>query len=219
MRGFFFALRPKQVQNELMSKDWFYKVFIKGLVLVLPISLTISVVSWIVIKAETFFGKSVQKLLGDSLYVPGVGILISLAVIFAAGLLVSNFITRRFVAYFLDKFEKFPVIRTIYSPLKDLFMLFGGGSNENMKKVVMVHFQDKGMRIVGLVTRDDFSDVGKGIFTDQVAVYFPMSFMLGGFTAIVDKSQIEEIDIPVDQALRLGVTGWIKSQKEEGFKR
>ncbi len=198
-----------------MNANWFYKVFIKGLILVLPISLTISVVSWIVIKAETFFGKTVQGLLGESHYVPGVGILISLAFIFTAGLLVSNFITNKFVSFFLDRFEKFPVIRAIYNPLRDLFGLFGGGSNDSMKKVVLVNFKDKGVKIIGLVTRDEFSDIKPGIFVDQVAVYFPMSYMLGGFTAIVDKNQVEEVDIPVDQALRLAVTGWIKAKKDE----
>jgi len=97
------------------------------------------------------------------------------------------------------------------NPLKDLFALFGNsGANQNMKRVVLVNMVGRGKQI-GLVTRDDFQDLKCPELNDHVAVYFPMSYMFGGFTALIPKQDVSEIDIPVDRALKLAITGWITS--------
>jgi uncharacterized membrane protein len=190
-----------------------YGIFLKGLMIVLPVSLTLSLISWVIATAEGLFGQVLKKLMGP-FYIPGTGLLLTILSIFLAGLLVSNYITEKFVNYFLRKFENFPVIKAVYKPLKDLFALFGSsGANQNMKKVVLVSFGDDKMKMIGLVTRDEFSELGKAEaqLSGRVTVYFPMSYMFGGFTALVNKDQVEEIDLPVDKALRLAITGWINS--------
>jgi uncharacterized membrane protein len=192
-----------------MVKKTVSGIFIKGLVIVLPVTLTISLLSWAVARAEGMLGKLIQTLLGQY-YVPGLGILASLLIIFGAGLLVSNYITEKFVKYFLNKFEKVPFIKAVYNPLKDLFALFGGSANRNMKRVVMVNPGNGDLKFMGLVTRDEFNDLPKGaIPEDHITVYVPMSYMFGGFTTIVPKSSVTELDIPVEKAMKLAITGWI----------
>lgn len=192
-----------------MVKKTVSGIFIKGLVIVLPVTLTISLLSWAVGRAEGMLGKLIQTLLGQY-YVPGLGILASLLVIFGAGLLVSNYITEKFVKYFLNKFEKVPLIKAVYNPLKDLFALFGGSANRNMKRVVMINPGNGDLKFIGLVTRDEFRDLPEGaIPKDHITVYVPMSYMFGGFTTIVPKSSVTELDIPVDKAMKLAITGWI----------
>ncbi len=83
-----------------------------------------------------------------------------------------------------------------------------------MKKVVMVNFEKLGFQSLGLVTREEFDDLPKDTFdTDSIAVYIPMSYMLGGFTAIVPRASVKEVDIPVEKAIKLAITGWIKADK------
>lgn len=69
------------------------------------------------------------------------------------------------------------------------------------------------MKLLGLVTRMEFSDLPKGIGDDQsVAVYLPMSYQLGGFTVIVKKSQVELIDMTTEDALRFAITAGMNTK-------
>jgi uncharacterized membrane protein len=190
------------------------RLFWKGLIVVMPVTLTLYVLVFVMTKAEGLFGDLIKSLLGPDIYVPGLGIVLTFFAILGVGVLVSNFITGRVIHFFIEKFEKVPLIKAIYNPLKDLMSLFAGGGQEQMKKVVLVNFEKLGFRSIGLVTREEFDDIpGRPIDSDHITVYIPMSYMLGGFTAIVPRSSVTEVDIPVEQAIKLAITGWIKADK------
>ena len=190
------------------------RLFWKGLVVVTPITLTIYLLLVILNKAEGLFGNLIKNLIGEEFYIPGLGILLTIAMMVMVGILVSNFITGSVIKFFINQFEKFPIIKAIYNPLRDLMSLFGGGGPDSMKKVVLVNFEKLGFQSLGLVTREEFDDLPSNTFGEkEIAVYIPMSYMLGGFTAIVPRSSVKEVDIPVEKALKLAITGWIKADK------
>jgi len=191
------------------------RLFLKGLIVVMPVTLTVYLMVIIATKSESIFAQLIKDYLGQENYIPGFGIVTTIIAIIGVGVLVSNFITGRIVKWAISRFEKVPLIKAIYNPLKDLISLFAGGSQGQMKKVVMVNFEKMGFRSIGLVTREEFADFPKNTFEDDnIAVYIPMSYMLGGFTAIVPRSSVTEVDIPVDQAFKLAITGWIKADKD-----
>jgi uncharacterized membrane protein len=64
---------------------------------------------------------------------------------------------------------------------------------------------------MGLVTREDIDELNDH---SKVTVYVPFSYMLGGMTLIVSKDKVTKVDMPVDQALKLSVTAWIKASEE-----
>lgn len=180
----------------------------------MPVTLTIYLLIAISVKAESLFGDLIKEWLGPQLYIPGFGIALTVLAIIGVGILVSNYITGRIINWVISKFEKVPFIKAIYNPLSDLMSLFAGGGDDQMKKVVMVNFEKLGFRSLALVTREEFSDLPEGtIEKDHIAVYVPMSYMLGGFTAIVPKKDVSEVDIPVEKAFKLAITGWVKADK------
>lgn len=194
----------------------FNRLFWKGLFVVMPITITIYVLLVILDKAESIFGSLIQSIVGPSLYVPGLGILLTIALMVLVGLLVSNFITGRIIGFFINQFERFPIIKIIYNPLRDLMSLFSGGGPDSMKKVVMVDFEKLGLKSLGLVTREEFNDLPAGtVEEDHIAVYIPMAYMIGGFTVMVPRSSVKQVDIPVEKAIKLALTGWIKAEKYE----
>jgi uncharacterized membrane protein len=74
--------------------------------------------------------------------------------------------------------------------------------------VVLARFGEA--RVIGFVTQDDAAELGiVEAKDDLVAVYFPMSYQIGGYTALVPRSRIEPLDIPVEAAMRLVLTGGI----------
>jgi uncharacterized membrane protein len=186
------------------------QIFFKGLIVVLPITLTFYLLFWASAKAESLFGSFLQNVLGKDLYIPGLGIILTIICIFLVGILVSNYMTARFVEWITGKLQKFPLIKAIYNPLKDLMALLPGKSSESQKsqKVVLVDINQSGMKVLGLVTRDDLTEIHN---QTHVTVYVPFSYMLGGMTYLVPKDQLQTIDLPVDQAIKLSITSWIKA--------
>jgi uncharacterized membrane protein len=71
---------------------------------------------------------------------------------------------------------------------------------------------------LGLVTRENFSDLPiKSLMDGKVAVYLPFSYGVGGYTILVQKSQIIEVDLPIEKAMSLAITGWVKVDSKSEF--
>lgn len=189
------------------------QIFFKGLIVVLPITLTFYLLIWASYNIESLFASGLRLVVGQELYIPGLGILLTIIFIFLVGLLVNNYITGRFFAWLTQSLEKIPLIKVIYNPLKDLMALIPGRSNEKSKpqRVVLVQMENLGVEVLGLVTREDLDELKDD---SKVSVYVPFSYMLGGMTVIVSKDKVKKVDIPVDQALKLSVTAWIKASEE-----
>lgn len=186
------------------------QIFFKGLIAVLPITLTFYLLFWASVKIESLFGSGIEWLVGQWLYIPGLGILVTLIFIFLVGLLVDNYITGRFFSWLTSILERVPLIKVIYNPLKDLMALLPGRSSDKDKpqRVVLVPYN--GVEVMGLVTRENLDELPG---TNLIPVYVPFSYMLGGLTLLIEKDKVKKVDIPVDQALKLSVTAWIKASE------
>lgn len=187
----------------------FNQIFFKGLIVVLPIALTFYLLVWLSVAVESVFASSLKFLIGKELYIPGLGILLTLVVVLSVGLLVSNYITAKFFTWFTTVMERVPLIKAIYNPLKDLMALIPGRGQDNAKaqRVVMVPMETFGGYAFGFVTREDLHELPGH---DLVSVYIPYSYMLGGMTLLIPRDKLIKVDMPVDQALKLSVTAWIK---------
>ena len=191
------------------------QIFFKGLIVVLPITLTFYLLFWASINIESLFGSGLRMLMGHELYIPGLGILLTIVFIFLVGLLVNNYVTGRIFTWLTQSLEKIPLIKVIYNPLKDLMALIPGRGNEKTRpqRVVLVQMDHFGGETLGLVTREELDELGAA-GQGKVSVYIPFSYMLGGMTVIVPKEKTKIVNIPVDQALKLSVTAWIKASEE-----
>ncbi len=78
---------------------------------------------------------------------------------------------------------------------------------------MLVPLEGMGVEVMGLVTREDLSELPDA--GHLIAVYIPLSYMLGGITVLIPREKVKKIDIPVDQALKLSVTAWIKAKDKE----
>lgn len=189
------------------------QIFFKGLIVVLPITLTFYFIFWASVKLESLFASTLQYLLGQELYIPGLGIMLTLVVIFIVGLLVSNYVTGRLFIWLTSLLEKVPLIKAIYNPLRDLMALIPGKHSEKDKaqRVVLVPLEPLGVKALGLVTRENLDELPS---SDLITVYIPYSYMLGGMTVLVDRNKVEKVDLTVEQALKLSVTAWIRASEK-----
>lgn len=190
-----------------------YRIFLKGLLTLLPITLTLYLLVWITSVTEDFFGSWLQGQFPQIFGFPGSGVLIGMTLVFVVGLAVNSYMTQRFVEWFDERLENLPVIRTIYGPLRDVTNLFASQSHSN-QRVVLVQLDDRGVEVLGLITRDKFGDLPAGtVKPESVAVFVPFSYGMGGFTIVVPKTRVRETTLPADRAMQLAITGWIKSSK------
>ena len=109
--------------------------------------------------------------------------------------------------------QKIPGIKSLYGSIRDLVRFFDASKQNQFDKTVMVTVGDHEMRLTGLVTLEDFTDLPEGIADERtVAVYLPMSDRLGGFTVMVPRDKIESFDMKVDQAIPFVLTAGVSAE-------
>lgn len=197
------------------------QIFLKGLFTFLPIAVTIYILYAGIVIMESMLGTTIQRFF-PSLYIPGSGFLLTVIFIFVLGFLLNNLLTASLFSNLERQLLKVPFIKAIYSPLRDLMNLFSNSGAKEMKGVVLVEIGDGSIKALGLVTRDNFTDIAGAStqFEDRVAVFIPFSYGLGGYTLLVHRTKITEIDMPAEKAMSLAITGWVKvAPKQEGEKR
>ncbi|MES3037644.1 MAG: DUF502 domain-containing protein [Bdellovibrionota bacterium] len=193
----------------------FKRIFLRGLFTLLPIAVTIYVLYTGILIFETLLGSILKIFIPQSAYVPGLGFLLSILVIFLFGLILNSFIVASFLGSIEKRVLSVPLIRTVYSPLRDLMNLFSKSGPHTTMSTVLVDLAP-GMQALGLVTRDWFDDLGPiKEFQDKVTVYIPMSYGLGGFTLLLDKNKLNRINLPAEKALSLAITGWVKASADD----
>ena len=111
--------------------------------------------------------------------------------------------------------QRIPGIKSLYGSIRDMVGFFDASKPREFDKTVMVALADEKVRLMGLVTREDFTDLPEGIGDEQtVAVYLPMSYQLGGFTVMVPKSKIRPVEMKVDEAMQFVLTAAVSPKSE-----
>lgn len=203
---------PFKIKNNGgMTMTTFNKFFFRGLITIIPLAVTLYLLFWIISLMESLIGEVLRLFLPESLYIPGLGVIASIVLIFLFGLLLNNLVLSELMDRFEKKLKSIPFFKAIYSPVRDLMNLFSKNGASGMKRVVLLEVS-AGVKIIGIVTREDFSDMPEPLRQSElVAVYCPWSYGMGGFTLLVPRSQLEAVDLPVEKAMSLAITGWVKS--------
>lgn len=181
-------------------------VLMRGLVVVVPFAATIWLLWWIGSGTETLLRNLIVLVVPERFYQPGMGIVAALILLLAAGVLVNAFLVRRLLEAWESIMERIPVVKSVYGAFRD-FMQFlpTSGQRSELQRVVLARFG--GAALIGFVTRDDGAELGvSAAGADMVVVYFPMSYMIGGYTVVLPRSALEPLDLPVETAMRLVLT-------------
>lgn len=191
-------------------------IFFKGLGALLPIVVTLYLLYWMGTSAESVLGGVLQRLLPRSWYIPGMGLVAGLVLVFIVGVLLNAYLIRRLFALGEDLLEHIPLVKTIYGAAQDLMHFFQKPDGEPEQQVVLVriplgHTQ---ARLVGFVTRRDFSTLPENLGGEHtIAVYLPMSYQVGGYTLMLPRDAVEPLDMTVDEAMRYALTAGMSTAR------
>ena len=191
-------------------------VLLRGLVVVLPIGFTFWLLWWLGSTTEDLLRRVILLVVPEEHYVPGMGLAAAVVLLLVAGTLFNALLVQSALAAWERLMDRIPVVKTIYGASRDFMRLLPAGrKRRNLRRVVLARLGDA--RIIGFVTRDDASELGiVGRKEDLVAVYFPMSYQIGGYTALVPRSAVIPLDLPVESAMRMVLTGGLSGGSPSG---
>jgi len=193
--------------------------FLTGLAVVLPIVVTAWVLWWLGVTLERWLGNVYRFLLSEQIYFPGLGILLGIGLIFLVGLLAKAWLFRTLFDWSGDLLNRIPLVKTIFGATQDFMRFVSGDEGEDFDRVVAVQFDSPSMKLIGFVTREDFSQVPGLVGDDEVAVFFPMSYQIGGYTLFLPKSRLEPVDMTAEDAMRMILTAGLSGAGRGGRRR
>jgi uncharacterized membrane protein len=193
-----------------MKQLW--NLVLKGLAAILPIGVTIYVVVWLATSVEAMLRDVITLVLPARHYWPGLGLLIAILLLLGAGLIVNAYVVRWFLSQWDQFLERIPFVKTVYGALRDLMkFLPGEGKRRDLQRVVLATFGDA--HVIGFVTRESVPELALGSGGEAiVAVYFPMSYQIGGYTLYMPRERLRPLDISVEEGMRLVLTGGISGE-------
>jgi uncharacterized membrane protein len=181
------------------------RIITRGLVAVLPVGLTLYLLWWLATSTERLLRGAIILFVPASSYVPGMGIVAGLGIVLIVGLLVNAWVVRRVLLWQAGLFERIPVVKTVYTAIRDFVQLLpGDGRRSKLRRVVAAEFA--GGKLIGFVTRDDGAEFGS-VMDGLVPVYFPMSYQIGGYTLYLPRSALTPLEMSAETAMRLVLTG------------
>ncbi|MDF0652576.1 MAG: DUF502 domain-containing protein [Nitrospira sp.] len=190
-----------------MLKTALRRYFLTGLLLVTPIWGTILVLKTLFVAVDGILGDVVAELVPDH-YIPGLGILTLVLLIFLVGLFAANFIGRQIVGHWEDWLNRLPLVRGIYSTLKSMMDILSFSERGSYRRVVLIQFPKNGHYCFAFVTgmtKGQTTALGQEAL---VHVYVPTSpNPTSGYFLLVPEGEVTSVDISIEEAMKLIVSG------------
>ena len=171
--------------------------FLQGLLYIVPISVTLYVVYW-----------SFNKIDGILPFdFPGLGLIVVISIITLIGAVGSKLITSQINSLFVKILKKAPLLKTIFSSVKDLMNTFVGGKKGFDQAVLVKIYENSTIERIGFITNEDLKNLN--INSERVLVYLPHSYAFSGQLFIVDKKNITTINSASSDIMKLIVSGGV----------
>ena len=182
-----------------------------GLLVALPIAITILVFKFFFELLDPLLQPVLHFLPGP--HIPGLGIVALLAIIYAIGLVATQVVGRRLIDSGHRLIERIPVVRGIYGTTRSGVEMLTGVNGGPYRGVVLVDFPQPGSKAIGLVT----SNMGRFNGQEMVSVYVPTTPVpSSGFLLLVPLTEAIPLDISVDDALKMIISGGIMAAEVFG---
>lgn len=180
--------------------------FISGLLVWLPIWVTLLVIKFLVdllSKSLLLLPPELQPDVLLGFHVPGIGVIITLAVIFLTGVFAANFIGRSLLALGDAIMARIPLVRTVYTGVKQVTQTLFTPGGQSFRKVLLVEYPCAGVWSIAFQTGEVSKELEGPLNQRMVSYFIPTTpNPTSGFLMMAPKSKVIELDMSVDQALK-----------------
>lgn len=191
------------------------KNFLNGILTIVPITLVIYVIFKTFLFLDSLLGTTLKHYFKED-YIPGIGLLVTLILITILGWMSTRFVTGKIIKLIDFLLEKIPIVKTIYSVIKDTVHSFLG-EKKSFSKVALVVIPGTEMKSIGFITSDQLEDFYEPL-RDHIAVYIPQTFQVAGVTFLIPKDRIEIIDVKPEDAMKFILSGGMTSSSKQHAK-
>ena len=183
--------------------------FFQGLLVVVPIAVTILVIYKIITWIDNLLPFQIPvKLPGiGEVSIPGLGILTIVVAVTAFGYLAKFFVANPFFVLLERMLERTPLLKIIYTSVKDLIEAFVGEKKRFNQPVLVTVNKVSGVQRIGFITQKDLSVLG--ISSNKMAVYLPFSYGFNGQLVIVPAENVEKIDASGTEMMKYIISGGV----------
>jgi uncharacterized membrane protein len=188
--------------------------FLQGLLFVVPIAITL----WVIFKSILWIDSLLPfqvpiKIPGlPSLEIPGLGLLTIFVGIAFVGYISMRYIRNPLFSYLERMIDRAPLVKLIYSSVKDLVEAFVGEKRRFNKPVLVRLEKDSQINRIGFITKEDLSEIG--LEKEMVAVYLPFSYSFAGELIILPRENIRTLDTSGTEAMKFIISGGVTVLKE-----
>ena len=185
-----------------IKKATFKSVFLTGLLVLVPLAITLWVLNLVI-------GTMDQTLLllpaswRPPVHLPGLGAILTLAFIFVVGLLTHNFVGQKLVEWWNALVRRIPIVGPLYSSIQQVSDTLLSSNGNAFRKALLIEYPRKGSWTIAFLTGIPGGDVVNHLREEHVSVYVPTTpNPTSGFFLMVPKSEVIELDMTVDAALK-----------------
>jgi uncharacterized membrane protein len=188
------------------KKTFIKRYFITGLLVWVPLVITLWVLNLLVSTMDQSLlllpaQLRTEKWLG--MHIPGLGVLLTLLVVFLTGLLAANIIGQRLVGFWEGVLARIPVVNSIYNGVKQVSDTLFSPTGQAFRKALLVQWPREGMWTIAFLTGTPGGDIVNHLPGDYLSIYVPTTpNPTGGYFVIVPRSDVIELDMTVDAALK-----------------
>lgn len=173
-----------------------FNYFVRGLVVVVPLALTVYVCIVIFTTIDSWLGLPIR----------GVGFLVTIVLITLIGVVASSFVTRSLIGAVDRVLERLPFVRLLYSSAKDMLNAFVGEKKRFDKPVLVSLNADHSVSVIAFLTSDSLTSLG---IADSVTVYMPQSYGFAGHILVVPAERVRRIDADAAEVMAFIISGGV----------
>lgn len=188
----------------------FKRFLIAGLLIWLPLAVTLWVLDFIITATDRILlllpsSWRPEAVLGMS--VPGLGLVVAAIILLGTGVFAANIIGERLVRWWEGLLTRIPVVRSIYSGVKQVSDTLLSQKGQSFRKVVLVEFPQRGQWTLGFVVGEPGARLAPVLGAPHVTVYVPTApNPTSGYVILVRPEEVREVDVSVDDAFKFHVS-------------
>lgn len=186
------------------------RYLIAGLLVWIPLAITFWVLDLIVSTMDQTLLLLPSGWRPDALlpfHLPGLGLLLSLLVVLATGVLAANIIGERLLRWWHRLLNRIPIVRSIYSSVKQISDTLLATRGQSFRKVVMIEFPQRGQWTLGFVVGSPGAKIAAVTAANAITVYVPTApNPTSGYVLVLRPEDVREVDISVDDALKFHIS-------------
>ena len=182
------------------------KYFLVGLIVIAPVGLTGFVLGWLFQRIDSILGIPLRRALGFR--IPGLGLVMLLVLLVVVGWIVHLAAGRQLLRWWNQALSRFPLTGRIYNAVSQITQSVVGSQRRLFRRAVLVPYPTDGIWVVGFVTDEESTEMSKLVGEPCVNVFIPTTpNPTSGFMLVVPQNRTKALDIPVDEAMKLIVSG------------